>query len=79
MVLLYDFFNGDLKNTPVHISTPMEIVDKSNLSNYLGVITQKNMSEDSVKNINFKNFSKAYNKQLETYDFSFLSLFNKIR
>jgi ABC-type sugar transport system substrate-binding protein len=67
-IILYDYFNGiDFKNSEgFKMKSWMSPITYQNAEKYQNTIGKK----ENWGRINFKNFSKIYNKKLSVYDFS---------
>lgn len=67
-IILYDYFNGiDFKNSEeLKMKSWMNPITADNVEKFQNTIGNK----ESWGKINFKNFSKKYNKKIRKYDFS---------
>lgn len=75
LILIYDYQNGiDFKNElGTTIITKMQLIDQSNVKQYLSKFGDRDWSK-----IDFRKFSKVYNKNLKRYDFSLEKLFSQL-
>lgn len=74
LVLLYDYHHGQdfLSELGSTFKSPMHIIDKSNVSQYL-----KHLSDTQWDKVDFRKFSKVQNPDLKNYDFSLKALLNQ--
>jgi len=75
MVIIHDYFN-QLK-TPLKMKTPMAIVTKDNVELYLKKVTNEKLTRENAKKINFKQYSKKYNKK-KSYNFDLDSILEQL-
>ncbi len=75
MILAYDYYHGhDFKDTMgVEINTAMQEITRDNVNEYYEAFGDRNWDK-----IDFRKFSKAYNKKLKQYDFSLKGLLRHI-
>ncbi len=76
LLLIHDYHhNIDFKEElGTSIQTTMQLIDKDNVQEYLAIFGDRDWSR-----IDFKKFSKVYNKSLEQYDFSLDQLFRQLK
>jgi ABC-type sugar transport system substrate-binding protein len=76
LVMIYDYHNGiDFKNDPgIKSVTSMQPITISNIDEYLERLGDRNWSK-----IDFSEFSKAENQQLEEYDFSLGAILSSMK
>ena len=75
MVVIHDFLNGI--EIPAKMETPMAIVTKKNADLYLNNVTDKKLTKQNVKKINFNKYSKKYNGG-KPYNFSLDSILEQL-
>ena len=75
LVLIHDFLKGyDFRKRKKNsFLTNMAIITKDNLKNYRTFLNQENWHK-----IDFKRFSKFYNKSLNNYDFNIEKVFDQL-
>lgn len=76
LVLIHDFLKGyDFRKRKKNsFLTNMAIITKDNLKNYRTFLNQENWHK-----VDFKRFSKIYNKSLNTYDFNIEKVFDQLQ
>ncbi|MBF0207399.1 MAG: ABC transporter substrate-binding protein [Oligoflexia bacterium] len=69
LVLLYDYFNGiDFVSENLEMKSDMTSISWSNIGDYKNLISRR--TNNLYQNIDFKKFSKKFNPDLKTYNFS---------
>jgi len=75
LVLVFDYLSGlDFVDHGVELLTPMGIVTKSNVDLYLDNLTQDKWTDENLKKIDFKQYSKVYKPGIVEYNFDFDSI-----
>jgi ABC-type sugar transport system substrate-binding protein len=79
MVLLYDYLHGiDFAEENIRMRSPMGIVTKDNVDLYLKKLTEKKLSKENLRKIDFTQYSKKLNPGLKKYQFSLDSILNQL-
>jgi ABC-type sugar transport system substrate-binding protein len=71
MILIHDYHHGiDIADDPgTEVLTQLEMITAENVEHYLPILTNPYWND-----VDFKQFSKVYNKSLKKYDFSFKAI-----
>ena len=75
LVLIYDYLSGkDFINHGVELLTPMGVVTHENVQLYIDNLTAEKWTKTNLRKINFRQYSKAINSELDGYQFDFDSI-----
>lgn len=75
LVLIFDYLSGkDFVDHGVELLTPMGLVTKENVQLYIDNLTQEKWTQNSLRKINFRQYSKVIKPELDEYQFNFDSI-----
>ncbi|KZM39518.1 hypothetical protein OA92_19570 [Marinomonas sp. SBI22] len=75
LVLIFDYLSGeDFVDHGVELLTPMGLVTKENVQLYIDNLTQEKWTKNNLRKINFRQYSKVINPELDEYQFNFDSI-----
>lgn len=79
LILVYDYLHGvDFAEQSVSLLTPMGIVTKDNAGIYLRNLTDEKLTPENLTRIDFTQYSKALNPEIQEYQFSLDSVLSQL-
>ena len=80
MVILYDYFHGIdfAQSGGSQLRSPMVIVTKDNVDYYLNNLSKEKLSKESIKKVDFTQYSMKLNPKLKGYRFDLNSVLSQL-
>ena len=78
-ILVYDYLNGtDFAEENLSFTAPMVMVSRKNVREFLGKMVKQKLTMKNISKIDFRYYSKKWNKTLKKYDFDVISVIHPL-